>query len=171
MSSCDDRGAARLCDILFYQFRWVFFVIMFGFLITLSVYLLLPMYVLFIFSLEVKVKWSDKRKGVLSALCVCFSLIAPKRCKGSGKGFDRVFTSLLKGLGLVNGIWVLKLEIVPCQAPAASLCEWVNWQGHWDRIGRGNMWEGEGQIELEDVHSSWLALCHMAVAMTMQQLS
>lgn len=118
-----------------------------------------------------RLRLSDLTKGRTYCsrfVCVCILvLLHPSSVKAVEKTQGFYFTSERPG----PCEWVLKLEIVTCQAPATSLCEWVNWQGHWDRIGRGNMWEGEGQIELEDVHSSWLALCHMAVAMTMQQLS
>lgn len=49
---------------------------------------------------------------------------------------------------------VLDWRFLPCQDPAASPCEWVNRQGHRDRIGRESMWEGQGETELEDVHGS-----------------
>lgn len=64
-----------------------------------------------------------------------------------------------------RGLWTaygrLGLQASPCKAPAASLCEWANPQGCWDRIGRESVWEGEGATELEDVHSSWPAPCHV----------
>lgn len=43
--------------------------------------------------------------------------------------------------------------------------------GLWQGIGRESMWEGEGEMQLEDVGGSGPALSHMAVAMTTQQLS